>query len=320
MNRWNKNSALIERARKLALGLGCLLGLGACAALLAQEPSPDLSAYDAQSCQPCHLGSWVPGQPWDAAGLYPELDTTFLRAPGEQGASRVPVDTSVREWEIWQELLPKGHKRKGKNCFSCHLRDAPAEAPAMAGPRVPQGHRAPAEVVSLHRWLHTDPGWRQDALGLWVDVETYGTFLVATVKILNYGGGHRLPMGLGGENIVLELEATGDQGQPLPFLRGHRLPAWVGAPLAQRPGYLYARVLGDAQGEPVEELSQAASVLQDSRLLGDEHDELHFYFDLPQARQRPGADWRVEAKLLWRPSLRASAQEQVLMEEASAEP
>lgn len=282
-----------------------------CGALMAQAPPPDWTQVaQPGECTPCHSATAPAPTAWDAAGLYPEYEGELSR--------RLPVDMTAREWVVWQELLEDDHKRKGKTCASCHQRDrATARAP-LSGPRL-GGAPASAEVEALHQWLGPPDAWPEDVMGLWVDVESYGTFLVATVKVLNFGGGHRLPEGAQGEHITLEVNGEDGEGRPLEFLRGPRLPAWLGAPRGDAPGFLYARVLGDAQGHPVEALEGAASVLMDSRLLGDEHDELHFYYALPRSAPLLGAPWTVKARLVWRPRLHGD-DGAALMEEASAQP
>ncbi len=301
-------------SRSAAL-LGLLLLVSACATVWAQEDRPDTRGVTASDCVPCHqtTTSAVSGT-WDAQAMYPEADLNLLRAkPPEEGwkpghADRIPVQTKVRDVVVWQELLPKNHKRKGRVCLDCHLQKVPTSMSSWPA-------NGDAKIKSLHSWLGTKTGWEQDSLGLWIDADTYKTVVVATVKVLNYGGGHRLPGGAP-ENIVLVVTATDAKGRALTYVRGHRLPDWLGAPYAEAPGFVYAKVYADAQGAPIGDPSLAAGVLADTRLIGDEHDELHFSFLLPESAPEEGTAWKLEAKLFWRPSWDAAPNQQVLMKEA----
>jgi hypothetical protein len=96
------------------------------------------------------------------------------------------------------------------------------------------------------------------------------------------------------------------------FFRGHALPDHVGAPLAGEPGFLYARLFADAEGAVGVSPAKAVRVHSDTRLQGGEHDELHFYFLLPEAAPVDGVAWSVEATLWWRSALGSTADAQMI--------
>jgi hypothetical protein len=250
-----------------------------CAAAASEEP-PDVSKYDDKSCWPCHASTRaVPGT-WDAEGLLPEYDQSVFA-----GGTRIPLDTTALEFRVWQDVLSEKDDSKGDTCFTCHLADA-------RGPEV-QIPGAKSDIAELHRWLHVEPAWEDSTLGLWVDVDTYRTFLVATVKVLNYDSGHRVPVR--GE-LRLRVKGLDAGDQPLQFMRGHTLPERIQK--GGVPGFYYARTYGDADGKPVAE-KLATQVLDDTRLHADEHDEHHYYFMLPAEAPRGAKAWEISAELVW---------------------
>ena len=260
----------------------CLAALTLCfvpAAAFAGDP-PDISGYTDKSCRPCHAATRATVGKWDAQGVLPEYDQSVLA-----GGTRLPLDTTALEFRVWQDVLPEKDDSKSDTCFTCHLAEE-------QGPKVQIPDASP-KIAQLHRWLHTDPGWRDSTLGVWVDVDTYRTFVVATVKVLNYDSGHRVPVR--GE-LVLRVTAVDAGGKPLTFVRGHRIPERV-AP-GGKPGFYYARIYGDAEGKPVPE-QLATQVLDDTRLHADEHDEHHFYFLLPDDAPRGEKAWEIRAELVW---------------------
>ena len=242
---------------------------------------PDTSAYDDHSCRPCHAATRPGTMPWDAQGVFPEFDGSLF---GE--GKRIPLDTTSLEWKVWQDVLPEEDNDRGKTCFGCHLHDARGVARTVDG--------GTPDIAELHRWLRVDPGWKEKTLGVWVDVDTYRTFLVATVKVLNYGSGHRVPVR---GQIILRVAAVDANGRPLEFVRGHTLPTRVSAVPA--PGFLYERTYADAQGRPTT-ARDAEQVTDDTRLHAGEHDEHHYYFLLPTQAPRGKKAWEVRAELVWR--------------------
>lgn len=275
-------------------------------------------------CGGCHAAGYAV-EPWAARAVYPDMPLKSLRRnaalPVGQ-ADLLPLRGTLLEWQAWQEVLKEGDPAKGKRCESCHQHERPAQRPPIArldGLLSAQGASPPSEkVIAMHDRLHiSEEVALKETMGLWVDVDTYRTMLAVTVKVLNYGGGHRVPAGAPGENIVLEVEAVNGAGDKLTFVRGERLPALLPSELAGRPGFLYARLFADDQGQPGASPERAVRVHRDTRLQAGEHDELLFYFMLPEAVSEQGEAWTVNARLLWRDELQSGEQGSHLMEVAS---
>lgn len=267
---------------------------------------------------PCHGATAAALGPWDSQAWYPELAPASLGAGADGLATRLPWDTTVSDWAWWQLVLPKkDEEKRGQSCLHCHLRQTPlAEPPKLAGPRV-EGE-VPPEVAKLHRWFVVPEGWRRESVGVWVEVDTYQTLLVVTVKVQNYGVGHRVPSSLGPESLVLRVEAHDGQGRALRFVNGPTLPGWGAAREAGLPGHLYARVWGDLEGGATVDVSRAAGVLYDGRLHAGEHDELHYVFELPREAPPQGPAWETRAWLAWRPSWAEEGGEVVVEEDRAS--
>lgn len=246
---------------------------------LAADP-PDVDKFGVKTCRPCHASTRATPHKWDSEGVLPEYDQGVLGK-----GTRLPLDTTALEYEAWQAVLPKKDSSKGDTCFSCHLSKEPGAKRSIPG--------ASADMVELHRWLYTDLGWKEKTLGVWVDVDTYRTFLVATVKVLNYGSGHRAPSR---GRIELRVKGVDAAGKPLNFMRGHVLPTRVSK--GRSPGFLYERTYADASGTPTSG-SDAVQVLEDSRLHAGEHDEHHYYYRLPEDAPRGEKAWEISAELVW---------------------
>jgi len=255
--------------------------------------------------------------PWDAIEIYPDFSLDDLRQSEEKQlemgfADLLPIDSTVLEWKAWQKRLDKKDEAKGRNCITCHVLDEPSNVPDISMPDFvfPGKVEVHPDIAAMHAWLGTPASEaREESLGLWVDVDTYKTMLVATVKILNYGAGHQIPTGVDGRNVLLTVEALDSDGKPLTFFRGPVIPEVAGARKGQ-PGFLYARLFANAKGEVGVGMEDAVTVFSDSRLQGGEHDELHFTFMLPESAPEDGAAWRVDAKLWWRTKLGAGAVEE----------
>ncbi len=325
MSATSKSTALwLKKAAETAALLALVCAAGACAPRQAAhaDTPPDPQEYAVERCMACH-GASRPTDPWDVMAVYPDLPAGAL-ASGEGlkagFGDRLPIDSTALEWQVWQALVTD---KGDETCLSCHLAKEPVGRKTAVG--LPQGavpeagFEADPQIVDLHNWLHTPrKAAMEKTMGLWVDVDTYRTMLVATVKVLNYGAGHRAPTGTQGQNILLTVEGRDSQGQALEFVRGPTLSSLSGQALDGRPGFLYARVMADKEGNQGVPIQQATQVAFDSRLEAGEHDELHFYYMLPETAPKSGTAWKIEARLTWRSALSGQTVESVPMEYASA--
>lgn len=272
---------------------------------------------------PCHASGAALKAPWDAVGVYPDLIT---KPPLTRGAvadkpgfsAQLPVDVTVPEWEVWQSLLPNSHDRKGANCMSCHLADAPVDPAPKLSPKLPPVGTVDPRVEAFHAWMHTPDNALEETFGVWVDADTYRTVVTFTVKVLNYGAGHRAPA-QPGAHVVLLVDAVDADGKPLKLIKGPTLNlSALPDTLRGRPGLLYARVYHDADGAPQLNPDGAVKVAADTRLQGAEHDELHFNYLMPTQAPDGAVPWRARVRLMLRGALDGPG-EGTLLEERTFE-
>jgi hypothetical protein len=250
---------------------------------------------------------------WDAASVYPDLmgSPPFSRAHERGWTKVVPVDTTLSEWQAAQTLLVAGDSSFGKDCAACHGIHGTGEPRARVG-RPPLTTRGSEDLSERHRTFSTPNTAIDDTYGIWVHGRTYQTLLVATVKVLNYGAGHRAPSGEGA-SVELRVTATDSRGNALDFVRGERSPA-LGSVAGGAAGTLYVRTYRRSDGSESTSPSGAVAVARDTRLQAGEHDALQFTFALPRSAQDGQPAWKVEAELVYRPS--GSAEQGKVIERA----
>jgi hypothetical protein len=129
-------------------------------------------------------------------------------------------------------------------------------------------------------------------LQLSVVLEPSDSGLTARVQLLARNAGHRLPTGYIDRQLILLVEAFGEQERPLPAIEGPRLPSCVGNEISGRPGRLFAKVLTDSEGNSPAPFWRAGVRMEDTRLLSNRADRSRYVFP-------PNTD-RVRVRVLYR--------------------
>ena len=119
------------------------------------------------------------------------------------------------------------------------------------------------------------------------------------VSITNDKTGHHVPTGYPLRHMVLVVEATDAEGNPLSLQEGPALPGWTGD-FAGLPGRYYAKILRDEwSGEtPTAAYWRDISLVEDTRLAAFETDTSQYAFAAPEA-----GPVNVEARLVYRRAL-----------------
>jgi hypothetical protein len=133
--------------------------------------------------------------------------------------------------------------------------------------------------------------------------EIQGNQLLLKIHISNTNGGHWVPTGEPMRSVLLLVEARDSEDKPLTFIRGSRVPEWVGqgrqedGDFGGLPGALFAKVLADEEGNLNVPFWQASRVASDTRIRPKKTETLEFVFALVD----PGDEPSAEASLIYRP-------------------
>jgi len=167
--------------------------------------------------------------PWHGTGFSPLFKSGPLLCAGcheHVNALGVGVLTTWSEWKA------SDWPGQGVSCQDCHMPLAPGATAERA-----TGGRS-QRLVNGHRIVGgTSRSWVHHGLDLSIDtLRSDGAVLEALVSVANVGAGHRVPGGLPGRRLVLEV---GFETATVPF-----------RPIEERT---WQRVLLDAQGQPLDE-------------------------------------------------------------------
>jgi hypothetical protein len=264
-------------------------------------------------CSICHSHSRKLDEniSWDSSKVYSNAewqgfdleDNTFL-----------PIQTTYQEWKQWQDQLPADDSNKGKKCQDCHLSWRKEMLPydnyiVDGNARNMWGtFRSPKNI----RPHHFDGGTAtqlKTALSLELEGEISGKQLNVTAFVTNTNGGHWVPTGEPMRSVMLLLKVSDSSGNPLKMIKGDRLPAWTGKGLsgvgnyADLPGAVFARVLGDDNGNLHVPFWKATRIVSDSRIRPKKTVTFKFSFTLEDPEDEPTA----EASLIYRPVIRSLA-------------
>jgi len=222
-------------------------------------------------CAPCHYGVF--------GGVV---------APGEV-AGGVVIYNSYGEWLE----SPYSDPETGQTCQDCHMLVADYDYfayPEQGGLR----SRFP-----IHN--HTMPGAKDEALlqnsvTMTTIAQLAGDRVLVRASITNDKTGHHVPTGVPLRHMILVVQATDVDGNPLPLQEGPVLPDWTGD-YAGQPGRYYAKVLRDEwTGEsPTGAYWRDITLVEDTRLAAFATDVSQYVFAAP-------ADGviTVEARLIFR--------------------
>jgi hypothetical protein len=111
-------------------------------------------------------------------------------------------------------------------------------------------------------------------------------------------------------SVMLLLQATDSRGEPLKMIKGKRMPEWTGVGekeagnYAGLPGAVFARVLGDDNGNLHVPFWRATRIVADTRIRAKDTVTLKYQFALDDPDDEP----TVEAKLIYRPVIKPLAE------------
>ena len=266
-----------------------------------------------QFCSLCHSHSkkLASGKTWDSSKVY---TTAEWEGFGLESNNYLPIQTTYQEWKQWQDQLPANDSNKGKKCQDCHLSWRKEMLPydnyvvdGMA--RNMWGtYRSPKNI----RPHHFDGGTEtqlKTALAMEVEGEISDRTLTVSVFITNTNGGHWVPTGETMRSVMLLLNVTDSNGKPLEMIKGSHLPDWAGKGKAESgnyaglPGAVFARVLGDDDGNLNVPFWKATRVVSDSRIRPKKSVKLKFEFTVQDPDDEPTA----EARLIYRPVIKPLA-------------
>jgi hypothetical protein len=266
-----------------------------------------------QFCSLCHSHSkkLASGKTWDSSKVY---TTAEWEGFGLESNNYLPIQTTYQEWKQWQDQLPANDSNNGKKCQDCHLSWRKEMLPydnyvvdGMA--RNMWGtYRSPKNI----RPHHFDGGTEtqlKTALAMEVEGEISDRTLTVSVFITNTNGGHWVPTGETMRSVMLLLNVTDSNGKPLEMIKGSHLPDWAGKGKAESgnyaglPGAVFARVLGDDDGNLNVPFWKATRVVSDSRIRPKKSVKLKFEFAVEDPEDEPTA----EASLIYRPVIKPLA-------------
>ena len=266
-----------------------------------------------QFCSLCHSHSkkLESGKTWDSSKVY---TTAELEGFGLDGNNYLPIQTTYQEWKHWQDQLPANDSNKGKKCQDCHMSWRKEMLPydnyvVDGNARNMWGtYRSPKNI----RPHHFDGGTEiqlKTALAMELEGKVSGKKLTVSAFITNTNGGHWVPTGETMRSVMLLLNVTDSNGKPLKMIKGGRLPEWTGKGKAEDgnyaglPGTVFARVLGDDDGNLNVPFWKATRVVSDTRIRPKKSIALKFEFAIEDPEDEPIA----EASLIYRPVIRSLA-------------
>jgi len=266
-----------------------------------------------QFCSLCHSHSkkLASGNTWDSSKVY---TATELEGFGLDGNNYLPIQTTYQEWKQWQDQLPANDSNKGKKCQDCHMSWRKEMLPydnyvVDGNARNIWGTQRSPKNIRPHHFDGGTATQLKTALALEVAGETVDNTLTVHVYITNTNGGHWVPTGETMRSVMLLLNATDSNGKPLKMIKGSRLPDWAGkgemekGNYADLPGTIFARVLGDDDGNLNVPFWKATRVVSDTRIRPKKSVELKFKFAIENPEDEPTA----EASLIYRPVIRPLA-------------
>jgi len=264
-------------------------------------------------CSLCHSQSekLESGNTWDSSKIYSAAE---WKAFGLKDKTFMPIQTTYQEWKQWQDQLPAGDANKGKKCQDCHMSWRKEMLPydnyvVDSNARNMWGNFRSPKNIRPH---HFDGGTEtqlKTALALEMEGEVSENKLTITVFITNTNGGHWVPTGETIRSVMLLLKASDSGGNPLKLIKGGTLPDWTGkgnvktGNYAGLPGAVFARVLGDDEGNLNVPFWKATRIVADTRIRPKKTVTLKFEFLVEDPDDEPTA----EASLIYRPAFRSLA-------------
>jgi hypothetical protein len=191
----------------------------------------------------------------------------------------------------WLES-PYSYPATGKTCQQCHM-PAPTllngELLTNVAPGLGGVERDPLTIPA-----HTFPGAAnaellQNSVSMEVDAQREDQKLMVEVSITNDKTGHHIPTDSPLRGLILLVDATDKNGNPLALLEGERVPVWggVGDPTlgyyAGLPGKGYAKILRElwTEIEPTGAYWNPTRIVSDNRIAAFATDASSYAFTAP---------------------------------------
>ncbi len=188
-------------------------------------------------CAPCHFGVF-----WDTV-----------------------IYDSYGEWL----RSPYSDPDTGQTCQDCHM--PVTDATHFVLPEQGGLERSPGRIFDHRMPGAMDEELLQNAVTMTTTAQLEGSTVVVRVEITNDQTGHHVPTDFPGRHLLLLVQATDNDGNPLTQLEGPTVPEWggVGDPsegyYARLPGKAFAKVLQELWTE----ISPSAAYWNPTRVLSD---------------------------------------------------
>ncbi len=190
-----------------------------------------------------------------------------------------------------------------QSCVDCHMTSV--DASAACNIEEFQDLNRPLGDIRSHDIRGTTPEFLDNAVTLTLDAEYTDGEVIVDVNILNDQTGHHVPTGVTIRNMILLVEATDENGNPLTHAGEeviHDLGG-IGDPsegyYAGLPGKLYAKINQDATGASPTFFTDATSIQFDNRIAANASDSTQYTFTTDQT-----GEIQINAKLIYRRSWR----------------
>lgn len=223
-------------------------------------------------CAPCHYG------------VFGGVASTYDVAGG------VVIYNSFGEWLE----SPYSDPETGQTCQDCHMPTVDYDYyvyPALDGL-----HRDPDRIHDHYMPGASDETLLQNSVTMTTTAQVEEDVVLVEVSITNDKTGHHVPTGVPLRHMILVVQATDADGNPLPLRDGSVLPDWTGE-YAGQPGWYYAKILEDEwTGEsPTGAYWRDIRLVEDTRLPAFATDASRYTFAAPAEGSAT-----VEARLIFR--------------------
>ncbi|MBS1249315.1 MAG: hypothetical protein MAG431_00891 [Chloroflexi bacterium] len=240
-------------------------------------PVPPSHRWD-RFCVLCHFQSVLDGWEYESPDTFSPLQqqSQFCASCHFGVFWGTTVYNSFGEWLD----SPYSDPETGQTCQDCHM--PPSGATHFVRPEKGGLERDPATIFSHRMPGASDEELLQNAVSLDVETQSTNPQLAVTVTITNDQTGHHVPTDSPLRHMILLVDVTGPDGNPLPLVEGPTVPAWGGLTEANResypslaardyagkPGTAYAKILQELWTEvsPTGAYWNPTRVLSDNRI------------------------------------------------------
>ena len=212
----------------------------------------------------------------------------FSAVDGKFGG--VEIYNSYGEWLA----SPYSDPETGQTCQDCHM--PTVDYDYFVFPEK-GGLRRGSDRIHNHQMRGSmDEALLQNSVTMTTTASLERDGLLVEVSITNDKAGHHVPTGIPLRHLILVIEVTDANGNPVSLREGPVLPDWTGN-YAGYPGRYYAKILEDQwTGEsPTTAFWREIRVVEDTRIPALATDTSQYIFELP-----PTSEATVEARLVFR--------------------